>query len=65
MIEQANGSYALKMETFASVAEEAEQGFTAYDSSSKVSTPDTYDPDANEGNPDFFKRSNAEYYNAA
>ena len=53
------------METFASVAEDTDRAFTTYDSTDKMSSPDTLDPEAHETNADFFKRSNAEYYSAA
>ena len=49
------------METFASVAEE--------DPTVKVASPDTLHSalhdGAEEANPDYFKRANAEYYSAA
>lgn len=53
------------METFASVAEEADNAFVPYESSGKLSSPDTLEPERHDGNTDFFKRSNAEYYTAA
>jgi hypothetical protein len=53
------------METFASVPEETDKDFVPYESSSKISSPDTLEPETKEGGPDFFKRSNAEYYTAA
>lgn len=55
-----------QMETFASVAEEdpVDKGFMPYDGSSKTLTPESLDVEAQEASPDFFKRSNAEYYSA-